>query len=199
MSRIWEISFFRLFCFFEGVIAILIIWLASSYSSINPLFEFSILMAGFGLQAITLFAQIAYVDKKLLIPSDKKTKIMHAIMGTYVFIWVLFSVLSIELHIEFIKESIGYIILSIFIILFELDKILTQSKKSTLFKAYRIWIILESMISLLLGGVLLIMTLVGLANTLFLIFICFSLAASSNILLAIMGVNVIKNKAHPQE
>jgi hypothetical protein len=183
----------RLICCFEGGTIVLIIWMIYYIFPVSFISIYYYLMVGFGFQASTLLIQIIFGYKKLMLKSSRIGWILYAIIGTIILTSILLLLFSIIFDFKLISEPIDYIILSIFIILFGIDRILTQNNKKVYKTNYRIWVVLESMISIILGGVSLFSSIFRFMNVLLLILICLGLAASSNIFLAINGIKPINN------
>jgi hypothetical protein len=183
----------RLICCFEGGTIVLIIWMIYYIFPVSFISIYYYLMVGFGFQASTLLIQIIFGYKKLMLKSSRIGWILYAIIGTIILTSILSLLFSIIFDFKLISEPIDYIILSIFIILFGIDRILTQNNKKVYKTNYRIWVVLESMISIILGGVSLFSSIFRFMNVLLLILICLGLAASSNIFLAINGIKPINN------
>jgi len=142
-----------------------------------------------------MFVLIIFIDKTQYGSYFKKTAIFFPLLAGYAIIWFFFYINSWFFSnsiIDFSNGLIRYSILSIFIIFSGIVKLITQRDKSLFLKIYRIWVSVESVISILLGNFILILSLIEFRDFSFLFYVCMGLAASSNIVLAITGVRSIK-------
>jgi len=188
-----RILFFRFICFILGATVFLIIWLALDYAlEISLTFYILLLGGGYWLQCFTILFQLVYFDRKKLSELNRFEKIIHVILYSYVLIWIFMqvfsNVFSFGIFNWFNKESSVYLLLSIFILIFGFDKVVSQRHKDVFFTIYRVWITLESGISLILGSIILILTLLSFTNLPILIIISLSLAAISSILLSLTWI-----------
>lgn len=146
----------------------------------------------FGIQAFFIFVLVIFIDKTQYGSYFKKAAIFYPLLAGYVLIWNFIFMFSSNSIINFSNRLIRYSILSIFIIFSGIVKLIPQRDKSLFLKIYRIWVSVESVISVLLGNIILILSLIEFRDLTFLFYVCMGLAASSNIVLAITGVRSIK-------
>ena len=184
-----DTTFFRWFSLVIGLSIFVFIWLIYFLRPFNPveilLFLF---FAGIALQSVTLQAKSLLIEKEYSNEFRKKEFILHQFLLLYALIWVMVWILFHSFMSNIVKEPIGSVIIAIFIIFFGIDKISTQRKKHSLSKPYKLWVTLESAISLVLGGIILCFSLFAFTVSYFLMLASLSLAASSNVFLAFGGI-----------
>ncbi|MHA1375196.1 MAG: hypothetical protein ACTSR7_12995 [Promethearchaeota archaeon] len=191
------LKYFRIFCFLIAIYPFYLSFFIQNYLALNSSFNFLISLSLFGIQAFFIFALVIFIDKTQHGSYFKKGAIFLPLLGGYVIIWVFFYIyinswLFSNSIIDFSNGLIRYSIVSIFIIFSGIVKLITQRDKSLFLKIYRIWVSVESVISILLGNIILILSLIEFRALSFLFYVCMGLTVSSNILLAITGVRSIK-------
>ena len=121
--------------------------------------------------------------------SSKRIKIVEFLIGGlltfYGIIWVLLSISFLSAI--FLNGSIIIVILSSYIILFCLGKLIQSKLNEDYSTIYRVWIRVESVTSIILASVILTITFFYSVDVLLLLILSIILAASSNMVFAVKG------------
>jgi len=181
----------RVLSFLVGTLAFPLIFVILILIPTNYFIVFITFIIGFWIQNSANFMKQLYGKLYGIIYSSNKVKKVEFILTAVLYLYMIFGGgLAIYLTAQnpnAFNKNTADLILSSYLILYGISNLTIAKINEDNFAIHRVWLGLESITSLLLGSIALIMTLFYNIEVLFLYIVVLILAASSNMVFAIKG------------
>ena len=181
----------RVVSFLTGTLAFPLIFVILILFSTHYLMVFTTFITGFWIQNSINFIKQLYGKLYGILYSSNKVKkvefILTAVLSLYMIFGGVFAIYLYAQNPKAFNKNTADLILSSYLILYGISNFTIAKINEDNFTIHRVWLGIESITSLLLGSIALIMTLFYNAEVLFLFIIGLILAASSNMVFAIKG------------
>lgn len=174
-----------------GTLAFPLIFVILILIPTNYFIVFTTIIIGFWIQNSVNFIKQLYGKQYGILYSSNKVKKVEFILTAVLYLYMIFGAgLAIYLTAQnpnAFNKNTADLILSSYLILYGISNLTIAKINEDNFAIHRVWLGLESITSLLLGSIALIMTLFYNIEVLFLYIVVLILAASSNMVFAIKG------------
>ena len=181
----------RVASFLVGTLAFPLIFVILILIPTNYLIVFTTFIIGFYIQnSINIIKQLYGKHYGILYSSNKVKKvefILTAVLSLYMILGGGLAIYLYAQNLNAFNKNTADLILSSYLILYGISNLTLAKINEDNFTIFRVWLGLESITSLLLGSIALIMTLFYNAEVLSLFIVVLILATSSNMVFAIEG------------